>query len=188
MTDDNGDAKNPEHADFVNDLYPLHVKFDELANRGHYCNIKVRPIKPCDFMYVKLMDNESGNNVYDMVKDYEEDECNDYAYGIFADDELIGYCTVGYAEGIYPELEKDNVCGPEDLCLSDVYVKEKYRRHGYGTMMVQKTIELEHKNAPNAKTVFATIFDNKLIRFYAKAGFTFLNESNGTICKELRKD
>ena len=33
MVDDNGDAKNPDHADFVKDLYPLYKKFDTLAEK-----------------------------------------------------------------------------------------------------------------------------------------------------------
>jgi GNAT superfamily N-acetyltransferase len=107
---------------------------------------------------------------------------------MFEDNALIGYCTVGYAAGVYPELEKDGVCGQNDLSLSDVYIWPTRQGNGYGTMMVQKAIELEHKYVPEAKTVFATVFDNKLIEFYKHAGFEFFNEINGTIFKELGED
>lgn len=33
MVDDNGEAKNPDHAEFVKDLYPLYQKFDKLAEK-----------------------------------------------------------------------------------------------------------------------------------------------------------
>lgn len=70
-------------------------------------SIIVRPFRYTDLKDVLKMDDESGNYVSQWVKDLEgeDDNYNDYSWGIYIDNELAGYCTIGYADDVCPVIE-----------------------------------------------------------------------------------
>lgn len=142
-------------------------------------NITVRPILIQDMSDVAELDEMSGNYVFEMLEDYEEDEFGSYAYGIFVDDELVGYCTVGGAEPYHELKEYQSL----DLCLSDVYIKEEYRGNGYGRLLVEKAIEFEIDNETKPVHIFATLLNDYLIEFYEPLGFKVIYPNEGIIYK-----
>ena len=61
--------------------------------------ITVKPLNIKDINEIRKMDNMSGFNVAQWVE--EMDENNDYSWGIYDDNILMGYCTIGYADDVY---------------------------------------------------------------------------------------
>ena len=108
------------------------------------------------------MDDQSGNNVAWGI------DSEEYAWGVFLDRELIGYCTLGGADDTalgYKEFVEWNF---DSLCLSDVYIKEEYRGKGLASLLVEKVIEYGNSNN---ESVFLTVMDDNLAVFYEKLGF-----------------
>ena len=67
--------------------------------------IIVRPFVKADLDDVIKMDEESGYYVQQWVEDIEIDENNDYSWGIYINNILAGYCTIGYADDVCPVIE-----------------------------------------------------------------------------------
>ena len=63
------------------------------------------------------------------------DDNTDYAWGIFKNDELIGYCTIGIADDMDAIVESHPEHTVDSLCISDVYIEKRYRHKGYGTQL-----------------------------------------------------
>lgn len=139
-------------------------------------DIEVRTIRFADLDAVKELDEMTGNDVFDMIDDDEESvNEQDYAWGAFLNGELIGYCTLGGAE----EFEDDfDIYVDDDLCLGDVFIKEEYRRKGYGTELVAKAIAAK---TTNGESIFATILDTDLMSFYESLGFKLIHMGGGVI-------
>ena len=95
--------------------------------------IVVRPFTAEDLFEVTEMDNCSGNDVRHTVEELEYKEINDYSWGIFVNDVLVGYCTIGYADGVGDKIENHPLHGDDAYLLSDVYIKPEFRNKGYGT-------------------------------------------------------
>lgn len=53
--------------------------------------VEVRALGPDDVDDMVDLDEQSGYEVYDAWADYVEDEENCYLWGVFADDELVGF-------------------------------------------------------------------------------------------------
>lgn len=64
------------------------------------------------------------------------DDNTDYAWGIFKNDELIGYCTIGIADDMDAIVESHPEHTVDSLCISDVYIEKRYRHKGYGTQLI----------------------------------------------------
>ena len=88
-----------------------------------------------------------------------EDYTQDYAYGIFLDDELIGYCTIGGADEI-------DCAGCDDELLGDVYIKEEYQGNGYGSKLVAYALSKHPEH-----DIYADILYDDLEYFYKQFGF-----------------
>lgn len=122
---------------------------------------RVRALGEDDREQVELLDEKSGNDVAWGI------DSEEYAWGVFLEKELIGYCTLGGA---------DNDCGYEDfdewtfdsLCLSDVFVKEEHRGKGAASALIEQA--LDKANSEN-ESVFLTLLDDRLAEFYEKFGF-----------------
>ncbi len=115
---------------------------------------------------MKYLDKFSYRFVYDNFG--VDSEC---VWGLWLNNKIIGYCTLGYAEGVIYSANSD------DLLLSDVYILSKYRRKGYGLYFLQRVL----RNINNL--VFAEIMDSRLLYFYSKLGFQEI--SNGLLVKYL---
>lgn len=166
--------------------YPLYdlVKHDgiEIVGNKDIGNVEIRAIRYSDMPNVKSMDSESGFNVFGALACYDELEFGDYAYGAFLNGKLIGYCTVGGAE----EYDKYKDYRINDLCLSDVFVKEEYRHKHIGSIMVAKAIALEFKGV--RRNVFATILTDDDLQFYKDLGFVVIAKNEGVVCRRVKFD
>ncbi len=146
-------------------------------------SITVRPFRYDDLADVIEMDAESGNFVQQWVEDikYEDDDCNGYSWGIYIDNTLAGYCTIGYADDVCPAIENHPLHRDESYLLSDVYMKPDYRHQGYGLKLITETIKGRFAKEETLP-VFLQVFYNDLKCFYSKAGFEDIPDENNYSC------
>lgn len=160
-------------------LLELDKQITAIVNTNN--EITVRVIQYNELDAVQELDELSGNNVYDMIVDYEEEVADyEYAWGAFLGDKLIGYCTIGGADEYDDFAEYKN----GDLCLSDVFIREEYRGNGYGSILVEESLK-QYSEPGNA---FADILDVELLHFYEPLGFVSLGEFCETIYKKRTSD
>lgn len=145
--------------------------------------IIVRPLVKKDMELVEAFDELSGNNVASMV------DCDEYAWGLFKENELIAYCTLGGADDPemgfdeYPEWTDDS------MLLSDVFVKQEHRGKGYALKLVNEVLLLS--NAEKG-TVYLTLLDDRLTYFYEKLDFCLIEDgvmvrnSGKACCSNMR--
>ena len=146
-------------------------------------SIIVRPFTYSDLKDVIKMDDESGNYVSQWVKDLEgeDDNYNDYSWGIYIDNKLAGYCTIGYADDVCPVIENHPLHDNESYLLSDVYMKPEYRHHGYGLKLITETIKGRFAKEEKLP-VFLQVFYDDLKYFYNKAGFEWIHDKDDYSC------
>lgn len=108
---------------------------------------------------IKHLDRYSYRFVYDNFGI--DSEC---IWGIWLNNKIIGYCTLGYADGVIYSANSD------DLLLSDVYILSKYRRKGYGLYFLHRVFR--NINVP----VYAEIMEDNLFYFYSKLGFQKISD------------
>ena len=104
----------------------------------------VHPIMPESFEQVKMLDKYSDNYVYIMLEDMDKEACEsmEYAYGIFNNDTLIGYCTLGSGIGVLDDIRQAS----ETVVLSDVYILDGYPYTTlFRSMMVDLAANLSKK-------------------------------------------
>ena len=137
--------------------------------------IIVKPLNIKDIDEIRKMDNLSGFNVAQWAEDM--DENNNYSWGIYNNDILMGYCTIGNADGVYYIIEQHPLYSCNDYLLSDVYMKPEYRHQNFGVQLITETIQkrfaLEGKHP-----VFLEVMYDDLKNFYAKAGFTTIGDTD----------
>lgn len=144
-------------------------------------SITVRPFRYDDLADVIEMDAESGNCVQQWVKDLEPDEDNDYSWGIYNGNILMGYCTIGYADDVCSTIENHPLHAEESYLLSDVYMKPDYRHQGYGLKLITETIKGRFAKEETLP-VFLQAFYDDLKYFYGKAGFECILDENDYSC------
>lgn len=142
-------------------------------------NIIVRPISQKDIWQVKTLDDKSGNYLSQWIKDLEENEISDYAFGIFSDNCLVGYCSIGYADDVGRSIEEHPLHTNDSLYLSDVYIRPEYRKNGYALKMCKEAL---HMANPDNEAVFLTVLYDDLERLYSKLGFEFI-DADGRMVK-----
>ena len=141
--------------------------------------IYVYPLSEDNQILVQTMDQMSGFCVEQWLNDN-----IDFAWGIFHDEKLIGYCTIGIADDTDDPLIEGHVAYKEDssLLMSDVFILSEYRNQGYGSKMVKESIETRWKMDNEKNTVYLQAmgntgdlsYDEKLKSFYEKIGFSEL--------------
>ncbi len=128
-------------------------------------HILIRDLDEHDKEQVKVLDKLSEQHVADTL------DSEEYAWGIFREGRLLGYCTIGGVEGTEHQQiaeELDEV--PTSRTLSDVYMHPYCRNLGLGTIMISKIIE--HVILPqDISNVFCTIHHDRLYNFYERLGF-----------------
>lgn len=134
--------------------------------------MRVRPLNEKDMEQVEALDEKSGDYVAQWL------DCEDYAYGMFVDDKLIGYCTIGGADDVPDCIEKHRAYSDgHSLLLSDVYILPKYRHKLYGYMMVDNALFIRLEKEKGVKSVYLTLLYDELSNFYGKLGFKWVDET-----------
>lgn len=136
--------------------------------------MKVRGLMLKNAEAVKQLDEDGGWNVAQWVEELEEDEVSEYAYGIFDNDLLVGYCTIGGADDVGDTIEKDaDYRNGYSLYLSDVYVTPSYRHKGVATKLLEGALELRVAYYEN---VYCEPAHPNLFALYSKVGFEKIND------------
>lgn len=128
-------------------------------------NITIHALDELNVEEVKHIDKYSGFNVHTML------DSDAYAWGIFSNNKLIGYCTLGYADVLNNAEFEVNV---DDLLLSDVFIIKEYRDKGLATLLINYVLT----NAASNVFVYATILDIKLKHYYKRFGFETVNNDD----------
>lgn len=147
-------------------------------HRQNHSNAFVAPLSIYQLSEVKTMDQMSGFCMEQWL-----DDNVDFAWGLFHNGKLIGYCSIGIADDTEPLIEgheayKEN----SSLYLSDVFMLPEYRNQGYGSQMIKESIETRWKMDGEKNTVYLHAmgitgdlpYDEKLKSFYEKIGFSEL--------------
>lgn len=142
-------------------------------------NVKVRKLTGKDHTNVSEMDEESGFFVAQWLEDLEADEEASVDYGLFLNGNIIGYCTLGYADDL--SIVKDN----DSHLLSDVYIKPAYRHKGYGSMMVTEAIKQEYDCILHP--IYLTFLHDDLEQFYKPLGFSHVPGTDNIMMKSALK-
>lgn len=137
--------------------------------KSEFTNITIRSLNEGDYAEVEALDELSGNGVADMV------DCEEYAWGVFVEEELVGYCTIGGADEPAMGYDEYPQWTNESLLLSDVFIKEEYRGHGLALRLINEALE---KGNPENESVFITLLDDNLCSLYKRVGFRFIEEGN----------
>jgi GNAT superfamily N-acetyltransferase len=124
--------------------------------------MRVRLLSREDEDQVASMDEASGFYVGQWIEDNE-----DYAYGLFDKDTLIGYCTIGEASDVCEEICGDKDYDDDSLILSDVYITPEYRGQGNALKMLQETLSIR----VHTETIYCEPRYESLQRLYKKVGF-----------------
>ena len=111
------------------------------------------------------------------------DDNVDFAWGLFHNYKLIGYCSIGIADDTEPLIEGHEAYKEDSsLYLCDVFILPEYRNQGYGSQMIKESIETRWKMDGEKNTVYLHAmgitgdlpYDEKLKSFYEKIGFSEL--------------
>lgn len=134
--------------------------------------ITVRPLTESDEKSISELDELSGNDVVAMI------DAKNYAYGIFKDNKLIGYCTFGGADIGDLLFETHPNYTNNSKLLSDVYIHPDYRRHGYCEKLLNTVLNTDNH------TVFLTLLDEDLMPLYEQFGFKLYDRSTLAMVKK----
>lgn len=147
-------------------------------HRQNHSNAFAAPLSIYQLSKVKTMDQMSGFCMEQWL-----DDNVDFAWGLFHNDKLIGYCSIGIADDADPLVEEHEAYKEDSsLLLSDVFILPEYRNHGYGSQMIKESIETRWKMDGEKNTVYLHAmgvtgdlsYDEKLKSFYEKIGFSEL--------------
>lgn len=140
-------------------------------------SITVRPFRYDDLTDVIKMDAKSGNYVQRWVEALKEDAYNDYSWGIYSGNILIGYCTIGYADDVCHTIAIHPLHNHESYLLSDVYITPEYRGCGFGLKLITEAIKGRFVRE-EPRPVFLELMYDRLKYFYQKAGFELLPDEH----------
>lgn len=121
--------------------------------------ITTRALAMKDAEQIKEIDSNGEFEIFEFIEDMLEEGEQDYAYGIFLGDFLVGYCTIGGADDI-------ECAECDDELLGDVYIREDYRGQGYGKQLVEYALSQHSKH-----NIYADILYDELESFYEQFGF-----------------
>lgn len=144
-------------------------------------NISARPLAKTDLDAVRELDKISDWTLAPCVDDI--DDYNDYSWGIFIDDTLIGYCTIGYADDVPPSIENHPAYKSHDdsYMLGDVFIEPSHRHKGYGQKLIKDTIAGRFKLEAKLP-VFLEVMQDNLKYFYGKLGFEEIKYEDEDYC------
>lgn len=135
-------------------------------------NIKVLPLTEVYLKETEKLDKISGNSVAELLDSY------GYAWGLFKNARLIGYCTLGYADNCCELITNHKNYSYNSLLLSDVFIHPDYRGNNYSLYLINEAIKQGNENL---ESVFLTLLDDNLSYLYKKCGF--INISSNIMIK-----
>lgn len=141
-------------------------------------NLTTRILKESDIQAVKQLDILSDRNVSNWL------DSEEYAWGIFNEDTLIGYCTIGYADDVSDIIQNYPGWNDDCLLLSDVFVSNQFRNKGIATKMINDALN-KHSEVKN-NIVFLEAITMGLQYLYRKIGFNPIKKDY-TMVKDYRR-
>ena len=112
--------------------------------------LTIRPLTYQDNQEIQSLDDMSGNDVAQWFQE-EDDYCEDYAYGLFLNNRLIGYCTIG---------------GADDCPL----MIAKHKLYSYNALLDLEKVAFE-KNTISELSDLIPLDRTGAIKTFKKAGF-----------------
>lgn len=129
----------------------------------------VKPLRTVDMAKIIQLDQLSGFSVWQWVNS--TDARNDESWGAYLADQLIGYCTIGYADDQCPVMKDHELWSEDSYQLSDVFIVQEYRNNGYGSKLVRGAIKGRYLSE-GVRPVFLQPIDERVMRFYQTIGFS----------------
>lgn len=130
-------------------------------------SIEVRALRERDAEIVKILDNLSGFELSSWVADTTEED-SPYAWGLFVNGELAGYCSIGYADDVGDAIEKHPLHNIDSLLLSDVYIVPKFRHQGLAKNLIKSAIHKRWNLDKTKEAVFLVCVNDKVEKLYKK--------------------
>lgn len=132
----------------------------------------VRAIAKEDLPIIQEMDEESTFNVVHEIEDVlSSGEKQNYAFCMEHHHEIIGYCTLECADYWEP-WKLSHAYTDDSLCLSNVFIREKYQGNHLGYVMIKKALSQRWLADKKVTSVFLTLLNNRLSSYYEALGFT----------------
>ena len=129
--------------------------------------MKTRNLTHKDLAQVKALDGISGWDYAQFLQ--EEDAVDEKSFGIFDNDVLVGYCLIGDANDVGPEIYEDEDYSPcESRLLDEVFIHPDHRRRGVGTEMITEALSISISIHENVYCIMSSL---ELINFYGQFGF-----------------
>jgi len=143
--------------------------------------LTIRPLNLEDMQGVQTLDDLSGNDLMSWLEDN-----YDYAWGAFLDNELIGYCSIGFADELKDILSNIDYLdyNPNSLMVKDLFITEENRNVGYGSVLLQTAMNYRLKINPENIFVYAPNTTIELCNFLYKNGIELQESRNGIFVKE----
>lgn len=131
--------------------------------------ITVRDLIESDVDAVNAMDDLSSFYVAQWLD-------SDMAWGIFDNQKLMGYCTLGCADCCDDLYGEDDDFANDAYVLSDVYVQHEYRHHGYGKELIQNAIKETQQRDNSRECVYLSPINDYVAKWYEALGFQRIEE------------
>lgn len=132
--------------------------------------ITIRCLLRKDLTKVTWLDKESQDYVGDFIFNLPDWEEESDAYGLFVGEKLAAYFTIDDISGERDEIALHPAASDDSLYIDNVYVREKYRKRGYGHKLLSEVIK--DKKVP----IFLVAMTYDLIPYYEKIGFIHIGE------------
>lgn len=97
-------------------------------------------------------------------------ENEDYVWGYYLNNKLIGACTIGGAEG-WNEIKESKYYSDTSLLLSEVNIIPGCRGKRHGQQMVAEALQAYMNKGHRKENVFIDMLEPSLKHFYQKLGF-----------------
>lgn len=166
---------DPKHEGYYSSIKDAKKALDEIAKITNA--FIVRPLTESDKTQVETLDEESNDYVSQWLEDNE-----DYAWGAFLGETLIGYCTTGYADDCCDAIANHPAHTDDSILLSDVFILPEYRHNGYAIQMITDALEFRHKSDNNPhEAVFLTVLCDNLKTLYNRLGFSSIDENGNMV-------
>lgn len=120
-------------------------------------------------------------DLYGYVEGYNDGDS--VAFGIFYEDKLLGALSLGYADVYHQELCDHPDYHRNAYLLSDLFVREEFRRKGVGHKLAKESIDLIREREGNLP-IFAMVINDDLIQFFIELGFKVVDGYDGFVMKE----
>jgi len=132
--------------------------------------LNVRNLNKFDYSVVLEMDLNSDFNVSEFIEGPEES----LSYGIFLDEILIGYATLGYANCCSEIIADHPAHSNNSIILSNVFIDKAHRKNGYSLILISEALK---QGNPNKESVYLSVLYPGLIHFYKKFGFVEIGDN-----------